>query len=677
MISASCQEYGLTSFTLCLRFDETFPVTPPFVRITFPIVNLGNSPVFNDARQSFTQQLWQHWPTTGLSVIQIVQTIRECLENNIVIVEETKSNLKKIVPALRYIPKQSSTEIKLLQEEAKIKRKANTETEKTASPLIDTLGKYKGSEAAEEIRKVQEQRRRNASPSSISKTVPATRENIVPLVQQKYEPSTDMSYIRDIQETRRQQKIDKERLRDQKVDEIVSDIQVSITDLSNGLPIPTEVQSLVFGYLSFKDLQRVQSVCKAWNKSCWALTSLRFVGTEVRKDTSKRYFDYLITKIHPGRISKLKLGQCNFDPTETEKFSQLTNLQSFKWSHVISDECLSYLSSFTNLRKLVLSKDTQPSDPYYYAYNRMGAGFNIMDPNPDGDDDGDDDEEDSIHSSDNEQNMEQEDQNIETEENKPNFRSLEMIASRLLHLEVLRLPKCGVIHVEPLRSLLSLRTLDISYTPIKKTQYNILSTCTQLTSLNLSHAKHLSSSTLRILADGLSKTLQCLDISECTNVGSADALSAFTELKELSLEGLSNMDFSNLWHLKKLEKLNMALTGKHVIETIIVISKLSQLKWLNLHGCQHFKENLLKPLTSLQQLLYLDITSIMSLSSIGCLTSLQNLTVLRLNYCRSLSNISPLFEMSKLMVIELRGIGLMSTQLERLKETHPHSSIIF
>lgn len=54
------------------------------------------------------------------------------------------------------------------------------------------------------------------------------------------------------------------------------------------------------------------------------------------------------------------------------------------------------------------------------------------------------------------------------------------------------------------------------------------------------------------------------------------------------------MDFSNLRSLKNLERLNMALTGKHTMETMNVIASLHSLKWLNLHGCKHLQEEHLK-----------------------------------------------------------------------------------
>lgn len=109
-----------------------------------------------------------------------------------------------------------------------------------------------------------------------------------------------------------------------------------------------------------------------------------------------------------------------------------------------------------------------------------------------------------------------------------------------------------------------------------------------------------------MLAQGLSRTLLSLDISGCKKVGSGDALISFSNLKELNIsgmtfvsvlahiEGVISLDFDNLKHLKLLEKLNMSLTGKHTMYTMNVVAGLAHLKWLNLHGCQHLKEDHLK-----------------------------------------------------------------------------------
>lgn len=116
----------------------------------------------------------------------------------------------------------------------------------------------------------------------------------------------------------------------------------------------------------------------------------------------------------------------------------------------------------------------------------------------------------------------------------------------------------------------------------------------------------MNSEILQVLAEGLSGTVTSLDISGCNQVGSGDALVAFSRLEELHLEGmmlccrftnaqgLTSIDFSNLNHLRTLRKLNMALTGKHTLSTMEAVAGLSNLVWLNLHGCQHLREDHLK-----------------------------------------------------------------------------------
>jgi hypothetical protein len=67
-------------------------------------------------------------------------------------------------------------------------------------------------------------------------------------------------------------------------------------------------------------------------------------------------------------------------------------------------------------------------------------------------------------------------------------------------------------------------------------------------------------------------------------------LEVWPEPVPTNLKGLTALDFSILRHLKNLEKLNMPLTGKHSVDTMKVVGGLSKLQWLNLHGCQHLRE---------------------------------------------------------------------------------------